>query len=75
MPRSPVYVGYANGTSTTGTHGVVVNSNNQGVVSYPVTGWDNWRETSTSISLAAGWNTVRLTKGDSYTEVDYLELQ
>jgi hypothetical protein len=70
-----LYVGYANGTSTTGTHGVVVNGNNQGLVSYPVTGWDNWRETSTSITLAAGWNTVRLTKGDSYTEVDYLELQ
>jgi hypothetical protein len=70
-----LYVGYANGTNTTGTHGVVVNGNSQGVVSYPVTGWDNWRETSTSVTLNAGWNTIRLTKGDSYTEVDYLELQ
>jgi arabinan endo-1,5-alpha-L-arabinosidase len=77
-PRSgsyTLYVGYANGTGSTGTHGVVVNGNSQGVVSYPVTGWDNWQQTSVPITLTEGWNTVRLTKGNSYAEVDYLELQ
>ncbi len=44
-------------------------------VSYPVTGWDNWQQSSVSITLNAGWNTIRLTKGDLYTEVDYLEVQ
>ena len=70
-----LYVGYANGTGSTGSQGAVVNGNNQGSVSYPVTGWDNWQQTSVPITLTEGWNTVRLTKGDSYTEVDYLELQ
>lgn len=70
-----LYVGYANGTGSTGSHGVVVNGNSQGSVSYPVTGWDRWRETSTPLTLNQGWNTVRLVKGSSYAEVDYLELQ
>jgi arabinan endo-1,5-alpha-L-arabinosidase len=70
-----LYVGYANGTGSTGSHGVVVNGNSQGSVSYPVTGWDQWHQTSTSINLVEGWNTIRLTKGASYTEVDYLEIQ
>jgi arabinan endo-1,5-alpha-L-arabinosidase len=46
-----LHVGYANGSASTASHGLVVNGNN------------------------AGWNTIRLTKGDQYTEVDYLELQ
>ncbi|WP_328993416.1 family 43 glycosylhydrolase [Kribbella sp. NBC_01245] len=77
-PRSGSYtlhVGYANGTSGTATHGVVVNGNNQGSVSYPATGWDNWRQASVSISLNAGFNRIRLTKGAAYAEVDYLEVQ
>jgi hypothetical protein len=40
-----------------------------------VTGWDQWRESSVGVTLNEGWNTIRLTKGDAYTEVDYLELQ
>lgn len=77
-PRSGSYtlhVGYANGTSGTASHGVVVNGNNQGSVSYPATGWDNWRQASVSITLNAGFNSIRLTKGAAYAEVDYLEVQ
>jgi hypothetical protein len=70
-----LWIGYANGMGSTSTHGVVVNGNSQGVASYPVTGWDNWQQTSVPVTLNAGWNTVRLTKGDLYAEVDYLELQ
>lgn len=70
-----LYVGYANGSLEPASHGLVVNGNNVGSVSYPVTGWDQWRETSAGISLNQGWNTVRLTKGTAYAEVDYLELQ
>jgi hypothetical protein len=70
-----LHVGYANGSVETASHGLVVNGNNAGSVSYPVTGWDQWRETSAGVSLNQGWNTVRLTKGTAYTEVDYLELQ
>jgi hypothetical protein len=70
-----LYVGYANGSAGPASHGLVVNGNNVGSVGYPVTGWDQWRETSAGISLNQGWNTVRLTKGTAYAEVDYLELQ
>jgi hypothetical protein len=77
-PRAGSYtlwVGYANGSGGTASHGVVVNGNSQGSVSYPVTGWDNWRQTSVGVTLNAGWNTIRLTKGNAYAEVDYFELQ
>ena len=70
-----LHVGYANGSGATASHGLVVNGNNQGAVSYPATGWDNWRQRSVSVTLNAGWNTIRLTKGDLYAEVDYLEVQ
>jgi hypothetical protein len=70
-----LHVGYANGSGAPANHGLVVNGNNQGSVNYPVTGWDNWRQTSVSITLNAGWNTIRLTKGVLYAEVDYLEVQ
>jgi hypothetical protein len=70
-----LHVGYANGSGATATHGLVVNGNSQGALSYPVTGWDNWRQTSVSITLNPGWNTIRLTKATLYAEVDYLELQ
>ncbi|GAA1696703.1 hypothetical protein GCM10009745_48490 [Kribbella yunnanensis] len=70
-----VHVAYANGSATTATHGLVVNGTNQGQVSYPVTGWDNWKQSSASVTLKAGWNTIRLTKGTAFTEVDYLEVQ
>lgn len=70
-----LYVGYANGSASTASHGLVVNGNNAGSVSYPVTGWDNWHESAVPVTLNAGWNTIRLTKGDLYTEVDYLEVQ
>lgn len=70
-----LWVGYANGMGARSTHGLVVNGNSQGTVNYPVTGWDNWRQTSAPVTLNAGWNTIRLTKGDLYAEVDYLELQ
>ncbi len=49
-------------------------ANNQGSVTYPVTGWDNWRQTSVGVTLVAGANTVRLAKGAWYAEVDYLEV-
>jgi hypothetical protein len=70
-----LHVGYANGSGATAGHGLVVNGNNQGAVSYPVTGWDNWQQSSVPVTLNAGWNTIRLTKGDLYAEVDYLEFQ
>ncbi|WTK91989.1 hypothetical protein OG558_30095 [Kribbella sp. NBC_01510] len=67
-----MHVGYANGSGATASHGLVVNGNSQGVGSYPVT---SWQQSSVPVTLNAGWNTIRLTKGDLYTEVGYLEVQ
>jgi arabinan endo-1,5-alpha-L-arabinosidase len=35
----------------------------------------NWQQASVPVTLNAGWKTIRLTKGDLYAAVDYLELQ
>jgi hypothetical protein len=44
------------------------------VVSYPVTGWDNWRQVRIDVSLNAGWNTIRFSHKDWYAELDYIEV-
>ena len=62
-----LHVGDANGSAATASHGLVVNGNSQGVVSYPVIGWDNWQQRSVSVTLNARCNPIRLTKGDLYT--------
>ncbi len=70
-----LHVGYANGSQGTASHTLSINGTSQGSVSYPFTGWNQWRQSSVAVTLRAGWNTVRLGKGTLYTEVDYLELQ
>jgi hypothetical protein len=69
-----VHIGYANGSPATATHTLTVNGGAATTASYPVTGWDNWRQTSVGVQLAAGFNRIRLAKGAWYAEVDYLEL-
>lgn len=68
------YVGYANGSPATATHRVSVNGVATGSVSYPVTGWDNWRQSRIDVSLAAGWNTIRFQHETWYAELDYIEV-
>ncbi|GAA0616465.1 family 43 glycosylhydrolase [Kribbella sandramycini] len=70
-----VTVRYANGSQGNASHGLVVNGTSQGSVSYPWTGWNQWTDAKAALTLRAGWNTIRLTKGAMYAEVDYLELQ
>lgn len=69
-----LHVGYANGSAVTASHTVTVNGAAAGSISYPVTGWDSWRQVSKDITLRAGWNTVRLGKGTAFTELDYIEV-
>jgi GH43 family beta-xylosidase len=64
---------FANGTSGTSTHAVSVNGGAAGGISYPVTGWDNWTSATINLSLQAGDNVVRFSKGIGYAELDYLE--
>jgi len=69
-----VHVGYANGSGATATHSLQVNGGPATVVSYPVTGWDNWQQVAVDVDLNAGWNTLRFTHRDLYAELDYAEV-
>ncbi len=76
-------IGYANGTGATATHGLAYNGSAWQPVSYPPTaGWGSFGSAvSTSVSLRAGWNMIRLAKGSpgyaggtGYAELDYIHL-
>ncbi|MBU2666363.1 carbohydrate-binding protein [Actinoplanes bogorensis] len=73
-----VQVRYANGTAATSTHQVTVNGTGQGEITYPSTG--GWADTTMGtvtkrLVLKAGTNQVRLTKGNGYAEVDFLDVR
>ncbi|HEY7487162.1 MAG TPA: CBM35 domain-containing protein [Streptosporangiaceae bacterium] len=73
---------YANGTGATSTHGLAYNGGAWSTVSYPPTaGWAVFGTITTTVSLRAGYNVIRLAKGaphfsgaTGYAELDYLEL-
>ncbi|MEO7908943.1 MAG: CBM35 domain-containing protein, partial [Roseiflexaceae bacterium] len=77
VPKAGSYaisIRFGNGMGSNSTHNVTVNGGAQGSVTYPNTGWDNWTSVTKQVSLNAGNNTIRLSKGTQYAEVDYLEL-
>lgn len=76
-------VGYANGTGATSTQGLAYNGGAWSTISYPPTsGWGTFGSTvSTTVSLRAGYNVIRLAKGaprfgggTGYAELDYIQL-
>jgi hypothetical protein len=86
VPSARAYtmtIGYANGTGATSTQGLAYNGGGWSTVSYPPTGgWGQFGSTvSTSVTLHAGYNPIRLAKGApyfaggaGYAELDYLQL-
>ncbi|MFF3957223.1 family 43 glycosylhydrolase [Streptomyces sp. NPDC001890] len=64
----------AAGTPAAATHRLSVDGTDAGVVLYPHTAWDNWQMTVRTAPLHAGWNTLSLSKGDLYAELDYIEV-
>jgi hypothetical protein len=85
VPSARAYtmtIGYANGTGATSTQGLAYNGGGWSTVSYPPTaGWGQFGTVSTSVSLHAGYNVIRLAKGapffaggTGYAELDYLQL-
>ena len=85
VPSARTYtmtIGYANGTGATSTQGLAYNGGGWSTVSYPPTaGWGQFGTVSTSVSLHAGYNVIRLAKGapffaggTGYAELDYLQL-
>ncbi|MFC7110486.1 CBM35 domain-containing protein [Nonomuraea rubra] len=86
VPAARAYtmtIGYANGTGATATQGLAYNGGAWGTVSYPPTaGWGQFGATvSTTVTLRAGYNVIRLAKGSpyfsggtGYAELDYIQL-
>jgi len=76
-------IGYANGSGATSTQGLAYNGGAWSTISYPPTAaWGSFGSTvSTTVSLHAGYNVIRLAKGSpyfaggtGYAELDYLQL-
>lgn len=77
VPKAGTYgltIRFGNGMGANSTHNVSVNGQSAGNVVYPHTGWDNWTSVTKQVSLNAGNNVIRLSKGDLYAELDYVEL-
>ena len=62
------------GAPAAASHGLTVIGTGAGAVDYPYTVWDEWRSREIPVDLREGWNTLRLTKGDRYTELDAVEV-
>ncbi|MFD0523504.1 CBM35 domain-containing protein [Paractinoplanes durhamensis] len=76
-------IGYANATGATSTQGLAYNGSAWSTISYPATAaWGTFGSTvSTTLTLKAGYNTIRLAKGapyfaggTGYAELDYIQL-
>ena len=86
VPSARAYtmtIGYANATGATSTQGLAYNGGAWTTISYPPTAaWGVFGATvSTSVTLKAGYNVIRLAKGSpyfpggtGYAELDYLQL-
>jgi hypothetical protein len=67
-------VRFGNGSGAQASHALAVNGAGAGEVVYPSTGWDNWTETTRTVNLTAGWNTLRFSKGANYAELDAVDV-
>ncbi|MGW0583909.1 family 43 glycosylhydrolase [Streptomyces sp. NPDC002920] len=72
-------VRYGNGSLDAGnpvaaSHLLSVEGRDAGAARYPHTGWDNWRPAEVTVVLREGSNTVRLSKGENYAELDCLDV-
>lgn len=78
VPASGTYTlnfRYANGYGTTATHALTVNGTAAGTVSYsPTVDWGRYLWTEQEVTLQSGANTVRLTKGVDFAEIDTLHV-
>lgn len=86
VPTARAYtmtIGYANATGATSTQGLAYNGGAWSTISYPPTAaWGTFGSTvSTTVTLKAGYNTIRLAKGapfyaggTGYAELDYIQL-
>lgn len=64
-----------NGMGVESTHNLSVNNNAAGVVSYQPVGWNLFTTSTALVTLNAGNNKIKFTKGTSYAEIDYIKLR
>ncbi|MFC3492707.1 RICIN domain-containing protein [Glycomyces rhizosphaerae] len=78
VPAAGTYtmnVRYDNGFGSTATHSVSVNGGAGSSISYPATvDWGRYNWAQKSVSLNAGSNTIRFTKGTNFAELDVVHL-
>ncbi|HZE37954.1 MAG TPA: family 43 glycosylhydrolase [Stackebrandtia sp.] len=77
-PRAGRYfvaVGYATGSRQGATHRLSVDGGAARTVTYPLTGWDNWKRVHLTVNAKAGWNTLRFAHGKGFTELDFVEVR
>ncbi|MGS2619008.1 family 43 glycosylhydrolase [Micromonospora sp. LZ34] len=55
-------------------HTLTVNGGAPQVVTYPNSGWENWRQVRADVTLNAGFNTLRLTHLSRWAEIDFVEI-
>lgn len=68
-------VRYDNGYGSTATHNVSVNGGTASSISYPATvDWGRYRWAQKTVTLNAGTNTIRFTKGTNFAELDQLQV-
>lgn len=62
------------GYPVSSSHTVTVNDRSAGEVVYPHTGWGDWTTVDHEVRLQKGWNTVTLTKGERFAELDTVDV-
>jgi hypothetical protein len=68
-------VRYDNGFGSAATHNVSVNGGSASSISYPPTvDWGRFAWAQKTVTLSAGTNTIRFTKGTNFAELDQLQL-
>ncbi len=70
---------YGNGSMDDGervasTSTLAVNGQDAGVVTFAHTTWGNWQTAEQLVDLTAGWNTVTLTRGTFFAEIDAFDV-
>jgi hypothetical protein len=75
-PRAGSYTAYISYAAGNGDaqHTLTVNGAAAQVVTYPNSGWETWRQASVSVTLNAGFNTLRLTHLSRWAELDFIEV-
>jgi len=78
VPTAGTYtmnVRYDNGFGSTATHSVSVNGGSGSSISYPATvDWGRYGWAQKTVTLNAGTNTIRFTKGTNFAELDAIHL-